>query len=1112
MFNTNTTFMKRTIKASATALMLFFGMSLFAQNIAGTVSSSGSGDPIPSAAVKEKGSNNAAVTNFDGKYVIKARQGATLVVSALGFATKEVVASGDVVNISLSESVNKLDEVVVTALGITRDKKSLGYSVQEVKGAEVSKVKDANFMASLSGKVAGVSIRQSGTMGGSSSVVVRGFKSLTGSNQALFVVDGIPISNEINNTSNQQTGRGGYDYGNAAMDINSDDVESVSILKGAAATALYGSRAANGVIMITTKKGAKRNGLGVTVSSGLTVGQINLNTYTKYQKEYGQGYGKYYGPDTIAGYYTQGYMVEYDANGDGIMDICTPTTEDASFGLKFDPNLMVYTWESVFGDLGNGGVASPHVAGANDPTSFFQRSLTKNNSIAIDGGSDNSTFRFSATQFDMGGILPNSRLVRNNMSINGSIKASDKLTVTAIANYINQSGTGRYGTGYSGLNPNQQFRQWWDVGVDVAKLKEYYDKTGKNITWNPYGYGYGSDMLRPIYSDNAYFTAYQNYNQDSRNRIIGNVAGEYKINSWLSLFGRASVDTYTDLQEERIAVGSADLSSYTRRNRSFTERNFDLFFNVNKDLSDDLNFNGSFGTNSRRTYQSFIGATTNGGLVVPGVYALNNSVSTPNAPTEAQSTIGVDGYFGRGSFGYKNFLFADLTGRYDISSTLPADKNGYFYPSASLSIVFSELVSSDALSFGKLRLNYAEVGASAPAQALYNAYVMGTAWGSVSTASAPSTSNNSNLVPEQTRSLEAGLEMMFFQNKVGFDASVYDATSYNQIMPARVSSATGSIYQYVNAGTIQNRGIELSVNATPVSNDDFEWKTTLNWTRNRNKVVSLFEGAESLQLASVQGGIAIEARVGEAYGNIYGTTHERDSATGLPIVYDMPSTTGGGVRYVKGDKDVIGNINPDWIGGWNNSFRYKNVNFSFLIDFQKGGSVFSLDTWYGYATGLYDWSAGLNDKGGEVRGNPGAVTETGMDGTGGYAMGRVMYRSVDANGDYTYTERDDLYGNVTYYGNTFGYARSVGEAHVYDASFVKLREMALTYSVPAEKLSSTSLKGLDFSLVGRNLAILYKNVPYADPEAGLSAGNVQGYQSGAYPSVREMGLNVKLKF
>ena len=1104
--------MKRRANLFALIASAFLSISAFSQNVTGVVTDASSGEPLPSVSVKVKGTDNAAITNFDGKYTIKAGNGAVLVFSSLGYSSQEASVSGTSLNVALAVSSNKLDEVVITAFGISRDKKSVGYAIQEVGGAEVSKVKDANFMSSLSGKVAGVNIRQSGTMGGSANVVIRGYKSLTGNNQALFVVDGIPISNQITNTGNQQTGRGGYDYGNAAMDINPEDIEKVSVLKGAAASALYGARASNGVILITTKKGAKRNGLGVSVTSGYTVGSVNPDSYVRYQNSYGAGYGQYYGPDTIAGYPTNGYMVAYDVDGDGIDDICTPTTEDASFGLEFDPNLMVYTWESLYPELSTYGQKSPHVAGANNPLYFFNQSATMNNSVAIDGGNDNGSFRLSATQFSTKGIVPGSSLKRNNFSFSGNLKASDRLTVSTTAQFIQQAGNGRFGTGYDSRNPNQSFRQWFNVGVDMARQEAVYEATGKNITWNPFGYGFGDDATKPIFFDNPYFSVMENRQSDSRNRLIGNMMANYKINDWLDFMGRASIDTYTEIQEERVAVGSVEIPGYTRRNRNVSETNIDMILSANKSFgsNDEFSFNGRLGSNIRRNSVDAISASTNGGLVVPGVYALSNSLNTPNAPGETAYQVGINGLFASASVGYKDFLYVDLTGRQDVSSTLPTANNTFFYPSATMSFVFSELMDVDAISFGKFRVNYAEVGADAPAQALANAYNMGTAFGNASLASAPSTSNNPNLVPESTVSQEAGLEMMFLNNRVGFDVSVYNQTSLNQIMPAKVSSTSGTIFKYVNAGEINNKGLELSINATPIQSGDFTWSTNLNWTKNKNMVVSLFEGAENLQLASVQGGITIEARPGQAYGTIYGTTFVTD-AEGRPIVWDMPASYGG-VQYLRGgidmgSKDVIGNINPDWYAGWSNSFRYKNWTASALLDMQMGGNFFSLDTWYGYATGVYDLSAGTNDLGNPVR-------DLVNDG-GGYKITNVAYwdgTTVDGDGNPSGLEVGDYYADMHYYGNSLGYARNANEYHVWDASYIKLREVALNYSVPSSMLGSTGIKGLDVALTGRNLAILWKNNPYSDPEAGLSAGNVQGYQSGAYPAVREVGVNVKLKF
>ena len=1096
-----------------------------AQSVSGVVSSSDSGEPLPGVAVSEKGTNNATLTDFDGKFSIKAANGVTLVFSSMGTETKEVVATSDFLQVSLNSSSSQLNEVVVTALGMSREKKSLGYATQEVDGAAVTTVKDANFVNSLSGKVAGVQIKSSGTLGGSANVVIRGSSSLTGNNQALFVVDGMPISNSTGNSSNIARGRGGYDYGNAAMDINPEDIEKISVLKGAAATALYGSRASNGVILITTKSGKSRSGkktLGVTVGTSITVGTVNENTFVRHQQGYGPGYGRYYGgayTTTSPGdsVFTDGRAQSYDANGDGQNDIVLPMGEDASFGLQVDPSMDVYDWESIYPELPTYGQSKKHTAPENGALSFYEQSVTRNNSFAVDGGGENTSFRLSATSFNQKGIVGGSNIGRDNVSFSGRFNASDKLTVSAKANYINQSGKGRYGTGYDSRNPNQSFRQWYNVLTDMDAQNDAYTNYGqKNYSWNAYGYGAGNPTA-PHYFDNFYYSTLQNFSTDSRDRLIGNLMAEYQINDWMKLTARMSADSYTELREERIGTESVDVSMYTRNNRAFTERNNDLYLNMNKNFGTDgeISFSGLLGYNQRRSSFQSIYASTNGGLVVPGVYALSNSVAAPAAPSEGANQIGVDGIYGQASFGYRNFLYLDVSARQDVSSTLPVENNTYFYPAASLSFIWSEFVDADILSFGKLRANWANVGSDAPANALIDAYGIGTPFNGTTLASAPSTQNNAGLLPENTTSTELGLEVKMFDNRLGFDVSSYSRSTENQILPAQVSTATGTYYKYVNAGQIDNNGLEVSAYVTPIKTKDFQWDVNINWSTNDNEVVSLFGDSQSLLLGSVQGGVNMTARVGEAYGTLEGTQFVRDGGTGAPLVYDWASSRGG-ARYYTGDVGVIGNVQADWRGGINNAFSYKNVRLSALIDMQMGGDFFSLDTYYGYGTGVYDFSAGTNAAGNPIRSNiedGGGLTWDEVAHLGIEGVRQWDGTSVDAEGNPTGTTENTSSMWMNDYGNVLGWALGgPKEMHIHDASFVKLREVALTYTLPTSALGDLPIAGVDVSFVGRNLAILYKNTPFSDPEAGLSAGNLQGYQSGAYPTLREVGVSLRVKF
>ncbi|WP_443945159.1 SusC/RagA family TonB-linked outer membrane protein [Pedobacter sp. AW1-32] len=1060
--------------------------SAYAQNrtVTGTVTSQADKLALPGVSVKVVGKTGGTSTGPDGKFSIIVPPGATsLEFSSIGYTTQvKTLGQSNVITVALAEDAQALGEVVVTALGIERKKSELSYAAQEVKGTDLTRTSDNNFVNGLSGKVAGLEIKQSNTMGGSTNVVMRGTKSLTGNNQALFVVDGVPVSNANTNTSDQTTGRGGYDYGSAAADINPDDIESVNVLKGAAATALYGSRAANGVIMITTKKG-RRNSLGITINSGLTFGNIDKSTFAKYQNEYGAGYVNQY---SRTGYPSpDGNFWYNDVFGNGLSDV-TPFTEDASYGAAFDPNRLVYQWSAFDPTSPTYGIATPWVAAPNDPSTFYKTAVTSLQSINIVGGSDKTTFKAGYSRSDESGVLPNSKIGKNLFNFGADHEITKNLNLSANANFSQIVGLGRYGTGYDGLNVNQQFRQWWQTNVDVQELKTAYERTGNNTTWN------WSDIsaTSPIYSNNPYWTRYENYENDTRNRYFGNVALTWKLLEWLDFLGRVSYDGSNEFQEERLAIGGADLASYSRYNRTYSETNFDLIANFNKKISNDISFKGLLGTNLRRGNESSILAATNGGLIAEGLYSLSNSVNPILAPTETYSRTAIDGIFASANFGYKELVFVEGTIRRDVSTTLPADNNTFYYPSIAGSFLFSNLLKESTwLSYGKARLNYAEVGSSGSALQVYQTYVLNTGFNGNSLASVRSILNNANLRPERTKSIEAGLEMNFFKSRIGFDFSYYRSNSIDQIMAVDVSTTTGFGQMFVNAGTVRNQGIEISAFFVPVQNANFSWRMNINFARNRNKVIELYEGTENLQLASFQGGVTLNATVGQPFGTLRGVGFQYD-ANGNKIVGD------DGYYALTDANQVIGNVNPDWTGGIQNNFKYKNIGLSFLVDIRKGGSIFSLDQYYGQATGLYPESAGLNDLG-----NPQRLPIS--------QGGGVVLPGVTADGSPN-TVRVEAYDNSV---TPYGYSNNPQEAFVYDSGYIKLREAALTFSFPKKWLGDEKvLKGVDVSLVGRNLWIIHKNVPYSDPEAGLSSGNIQGYQSGAYPSVRTLGFNFKFRF
>lgn len=1103
--------MRTKFSSILTLLLVLVVQITFAQErtITGTVVDE-DGLPLPGVTVLVKGTNQGTQTDFDGNYSIAANQGDVLVYSFVGMKTSEyTVANNDTIDVTLTTDSAELDAVVVTALGIEREKKSLGYATQEVDGSEVSDVPTQNFVNSLSGKVAGLKVSSTGTMGGSSNVVIRGNSSLTGNNQALFVIDGTPVSNANNNRSGQASGRGGYDYGNAASDINPNDIASINVLKGAAATALYGARAANGAVIIETKKGRKGKGIGVSVNSTLMTTHVNNNTLPEYQDQYGAGYGAYYQSE-------DGYFNLSDIDGDGNLDRTTPFTEDASFGGRFDGQ-PIYQWNSIYPQLEGTDYdfyqqATPWEAGEHTPNDIWETGYTAINSVALDGGTEKSSFRLSATNFNQQGNLPNSQIKRNTLKFSGEHEFTDKFSAQANITYTKTDGKGRYGTGYSSLNIMQQFRQWWQTNVDLYDQRAAYFATGENITWNPNG----PDDLSPIYSDNPYWTLYENYQTDTRNRYFGNINLNYEISDVFSVLGRFSFDTFDELQEERINVGSADIPGYTRYNNRAAEYNYDLILNFNKDITEDLNLDGNLGVNLRRNERSAILASTNGGLNAPGFYALSNSASPINPPSEVEYDRMLDGVYARAGLGYLDTYFLEGTIRRDRSSTLPKENNTFYYPSVSTSVILSNVIDANWLSFAKLRANYAEVGNDTDPYRVFNTYQISAPFGSAGWASNNSQLANPVLDPERMKSYEVGLEANFFDRRVGFDVSYYNSQTENQITPVPVSTATGFATKLLNAGTIENKGIEASVTLNPVRTEDWNWTMNINWAKNESEVLELEDGIDNLQLASFQGGVSINAAPGQPYGAIRGSAYVYDD-NGNKVI-----TSGGYYARTPNANYIIGNIQPDWTGGVSNSISYKNLTLNFLVDVQQGGDVFSLDTWYGRATGLYESSVGTNELGNPIRnplydpdlepGDIGYVTEAEQ---GGVILdgvqGDVSYNS-DGTYEVTNTSENTVRARTDYFGNPYGYGRDANEGHVYDASFVKLREASLTYNFGSKIIDATPFTNASLSLIGRNLWIIHKNIPYSDPEAGLSSGNAQGYQSGAYPAVREIGASLKFNF
>lgn len=1040
------------------------------------------GSPLPGITIQVKGTNTGTATDASGKYEITAPEDATLIFRGIGFAEQAIrVGMQSAVNVVMHSSTQQLNELIVTAMGIQRTRNSLPYAAQQIEGSDVNKTITSNVIQNLSGKVAGLQVTSSNAMGGASNVILRGMKSLTQSNQALFVIDGVPYDNT------SMTGWG-FDFGNAASDINPDDIQSITVLKGAAASALYGSRASNGVILITTKKGSHMKGVGVTASFGVSVGNFDKSTLPVYQTEYGEGYDPTFQMVPI-----------FNSNGQNVPVV--ETYGDAATGVKYDPTQKVYNWDAFAPGDPNYGKATPwQPAAHHNPIDYFVTPVTTTENVAVAGGGETGTFRIGYTRTDDKGYMPNSNIQKNMFDLDATYNIIKNLSVEGSLNYTNENALNRYLYQYTATtNPMTDFRQWWPTNVDILQQKADYFKTLQNMTWNwqtgAYMNNVPGNIGTPAYHNNLYFNQYQNFEQDSRDRYFGFAKVNYKITDYLNLMGRISKDSYTLSLQHRANVGSSESPSfYERYNRTYGETNYDVLLNFNKDIANNLNLKALLGGNVRQDNISTINASTNGGLVVPGIWALSNSQKAPNAPSESLSRTEVDGIFAGATLSYKQMVTLDGTIRRDKSSTLPVAHDTYYYPSVSANFVFSKLLpANNVLSYGKVWGNYAQVGSDAPVYSLINTYSIGSPLNGQVQASAPGTNNNPNLLPEQNKSYEVGLESNFIDNRIGLTVDYYNAKQFNEIMPITVSRASGFSTFYVNGGTVQNKGVELTLNITPVRTHNFSWDMTINWSKNNNKVLSLYGGQPSYLIAGLQNSISIVAEAGKPYGVIRGTNY----------VYTNGKRTvdNNGYWEMTSNQADIGNMEPDWIGSFSNTLTYKNLSLSFLLDMRQGGDVYSLDMDYGSYSGLYPRTAGLNDLGKPVR-NPlnegGGIILPGVYESGKPNTTRIDESNIDA-GAWSFSSAG---------------GGEPAKTFVYSASYLKLRQVALNYALPASLIHRIGfVQGIDLSLAGRNLWIIHKDLPYADPEQGQASGNASmGFQNGAYPTVRTFDFIVKVRF
>lgn len=952
-----------------------------------------------------------------------------------------------------------IEGVVVTALGIKREKKSLGYASEEIKAEALTggTTNTGNVASLLSGKVAGLQVNTNNNFGGSANLLIRGYKSLSGGSP-LIVIDGSPVNNNT-------VGGSIFDYGNFLSDINQEDIESVNVLKGAAASALYGERGSDGVILIVTKSGkGKDDGTwGITLTSGITAGFIDKSTFPKYQTRYGGGY--------------EGNTWGQTPNPDG--HNYANFVDDASYGPAFDPDLLVYQWDSFDPSSPNYKKATPWVAAKNGPIKFFETPVTYVNTLTIEKGNKQSNLSLSYSNMLSNGLMPNSELRKNTISAKFNHDFTEKLHASVFTTLTLQGTRGRNETGYSD-NIISGFRQWWQTNVDVVALRNAYQNNGNsNFSWNRTSAADGT----PQYWNNPYFQRYQSYQSDDRTRIFSYAQLKYDVSKNFGITGKLSYDDLQMVVEERLMNGSIPQvfgasglnvgSGYSRTNVKNTEINFDLFANYKFDITSDLNVSGIVGGNVRRNLVDNVFATTEGGLSKPGLFAISNSVRTILPPDETYQKFVTSSIYATASFGYKNFLYVDGTYRMDQSSNLPKENNNYDYYSVTGSLILSEFVKQDWLSFWKIRGNYAEVGSSTTNYRLVNTF---KARGE-GLFDQPFFLANPNLKPQRSKETEFGMEAQFLKNRLGFDIAVYKTRTLDQIINLPVSSATGYRTFLVNAGQINNKGIEVQLNGTPFKTNDFRWDIDVNWSKNENEVIKLNGNSQNYLMATYQRGVSLNARVGEAFGALMGSDYQYD-ANGNKIVDPVSG------NYLRNNNQIIGNITPDWVGGVRNSFRYKDFSVSFLIDVKQGGDVYSADMAYGTATGLYEETAYYRESG-------------------------IINPGVNPNGQVNTTVAGDPNTN----GSVDGYGVMPNKRFVYDASYVKLREASIGYNLPKSYLANTGIQDAKISIVGRNLWIIHKNLPYADPETGTGNGlAAKGQSIGSLPTTRDIGIDITLKF
>jgi len=1024
--------------------------SAYAQtgSLTGTVTDSRTGEELPGVNIYIPDIDRGAVTDLDGVYTIQSIPTGEYNVTAsfIGYVRQELTlsisAGNNTVNIELRQDLVGLDEIVVTGQQIERQERSLAYSISTVTGEEVTKARETNFVDALAGKVPGVEVQsQSGNIGASTRITIRGISSLSGSNQPLFVVDGVPISNSniVGNTSQDRL-TGAVDVGNRGGDLNSDDIESVTVLKGAASAALYGQRAKDGVILITTKRGSAQTGQSVTVNSSVrTSSPLRLPDF---QNEYAQGDNGKYDSNSLNGW---------------------------------GPPIAGQQVENIRGE------EVTLQAYPDNVKDFYNSNLTAINSISFSNADEISDLRVAVTRTDQSGIVPNNTLDRTAITVNTGRNMTENFQVRLSGTYTDLSTTGRAVAGGNDPNVLTSLINTLPRTTDLNDLKNYKNEDG-------------TQRALSSQTNNPYWIVNENPFENTIQRVFGNAQARYSPLDWLTFTARAGIDYYTEDRQRQNSVGTLgrDDGDFSLDIIQEEQINLDFLAEVVRDINEDVSFQGVVGYNLNTREQSVLRNTAST-LDVPGL--LNFANASSNNPSNFFSERRLFGVFADVTFGYRNYLFLNATGRNDWSSTLPADNNSFFYPSVNTSFVFTEAfdLAGDILSFGKIRANYAQVGSDEdpyqldfryfPVSDIFGQYGTGVnfPYGGRTGFNATATLPPQDLKPQLQKSFEVGAELQFFDGRFGLDFTYYDVRTEDQIISIPVPETTGFAFRRTNIGEVSNKGFELSVNINPIRTSSFNHVATVNFTSNQNVVESLAPGVEEIVIQSAFNGLQVRAEPGKPLG-LYGPGFLRDEDSGELII--NPDTglirTGGETR--------LGKIDPDYRLSLNNQFNYKGLNFSFLLDYRQGGVLFSETV-------------------GALR-RAGVAEET-LENRGG----TFIIDGLVENADGSYSQNTTPVQDVESFWNNYS-SGNVHEGNTFSSTYVKLREVKIEYELPRRWIENTPLSSLTVGVEGRNLFLLYSEVPHIDPETGLfgSASNGQGIEWNVLPSTRSYGANIQLRF